>query len=203
MNKTQIEDLIRILHILGIAFSIFLALATAVTISSLFERDIFKGEQETKIGGSVGSWFHLKIGLVGGALLAGGVILVSTLLPIEPNFSPSYSGLSSTQGITRVIWIVLMIACAPIAEELLFRGIMFYGISRSWGQTAGTILVTLLFTLIHITKIGAYWPAFFALLFLGASNIYLRIRAKSLGPSIALHSSYNLIITISILLPEN
>lgn len=114
--------------------------------------------------------------LAGGTLLAGGVMLISTLLPIEQNVNPSHFGLLSTEGISRIIRIILMIICAPIAEELLFRGKMFYGISRSWGQTTGIILVTRLFTILHITKNAAYCPAFFALIFLGASTIYLRIR---------------------------
>lgn len=203
ITKTHLGNSIQVLRILSIAFGISLATVTAITLSWFFEKDLFRGEQETKIGWSWGPWVYLKIGLAGGTLLAGGVMLISTLLPIEPNVNPSHFGLLSTEGISRIIRMILMIICAPIAEELLFRGIMFYGISRSWGQTTGIILVTLLFAILHITKIAAYWPAFFALIFLGASTIYLRIRSKSLGPSIALHSSYNLIIAISVLLSEN
>lgn len=203
VTKTYIEDPTRILRVLGIAFSILLATAAAIMISWFFERDLFKGEQETKIGWSWGSWFYLKLGLGGGVLLAGGLIFILTLFPIESNLNSSYFGLSSTQGISRIIRVILMIVCAPIAEEFLFRGVMFYGISRSWGQTTGAILVTFLFALFHIEKIAVYWPAFFAFIFLGAFTLYLRLRSQSLSPAMVLHSSYNLTIAIFVLLQEN
>jgi len=203
VTKTHLEDPIQILRILGITFSIILATVTTVIISWFFERDLFKGEQQAKIGWSWGSWFYLKMGLAGGAFLAGAIILISTLLPIDSNLNSVHFGLLSTQGISRFILIILMVVCAPIAEELLFRGVMFYGISRSWGQPTGCILVTLLFALSHITKITAYWPTFFALIFLGTFTLFLRLRSQSISPPMFLHSSYNLIVAIFVLLQEN
>lgn len=52
--------------------------------------------------------------------------------------------------------------------------------------------------LLHVTEFTAYWPAAFAITALGASALALRIRASALGPAIAAHFAYNLVMVAAI-----
>ncbi len=83
-------------------------------------------------------------------------------------------------------------------EEFLFRGVLFTGFSRSWGVPAASLIVTLMFALVHIPETMHYWPALAAIALTGASALALRLRTGSLGPAVALHAAYNLIIVLGL-----
>ena len=71
---------------------------------------------------------------------------------------------------------------APPVEEFLFRGLLFKGFSESWGLTAGGIVVSALFVLLHIPETWHYWPANFAVAALAAATLITRRLTGSLFP---------------------
>lgn len=87
-------------------------------------------------------------------------------------------------------WCAIAI-CAPVAEEVLFRGFLFPGLTTSRLGTGGTILLTsLVFMMVH----GAQYE-WFDLLQVGAVGVALgvaRARSSSLLAPIAMHVALNL-----------
>ncbi len=101
-------------------------------------------------------------------------------------------------------WWVLLLAAgigAPIAEELLFRGMLFSGLRRSPLALSGAALVSTLFwTSLHAT----YSPYGLALLVLiGLYFCWLRETSGSLWPPIAAHAVYNSAIVLALAFSGN
>lgn len=97
-------------------------------------------------------------------------------------------------GPTRIFWISLALFFAPFIEELLFRGVMLSGFTYSFGITKASIIVTLLFIVIHIFEAIHYLPAFGGITLIAVIVLYLRLKYKALGPPIAAHFGYNFVI---------
>ncbi len=141
-------------------------------------------------------------------MLAGGVLgliyLLVALFLVPPDPTTSLGPLTqiaNRPGIPRLAWMFLALVVAPPLEEFLFRGVLFAGFSRSFGLTAASILVTALFTLLHLPETIHYWPAAVAITLVGLFALILRIRAQSLGPAVALHFAYNLVIVLAVFAP--
>jgi membrane protease YdiL (CAAX protease family) len=95
-------------------------------------------------------------------------------------------------GAARVLWAVLALAVAPPTEELLFRGVLYGGLARSWGARAAAVATTVLFVALHATEIGRFWPGWAVISALGALALRARLKTGSLVPAIALHAAYNM-----------
>jgi membrane protease YdiL (CAAX protease family) len=72
------------------------------------------------------------------------------------------------------------------------RGIIFGGLTKSFGKFAAAILSTLLFISLHfpIEQI----IDLLVLITLSVGGLSLRLKTKAIGPSIAFHLSYNLMV---------
>jgi membrane protease YdiL (CAAX protease family) len=75
----------------------------------------------------------------------------------------------------------------PIAEEILFRGVIQTHLVQRWGTLAGIFVSSLLFVLVHV-DVALFAPLFAISLALG----FLRHRFGTLWGSILLHSLNNL-----------
>ena len=70
--------------------------------------------------------------------------------PIIPSFVVDVYQSAQSQGSLLLLWLAIVIA-APIAEEIIFRGFIFRGWVRPTQRPMlGILIVTLLFTIIHI-----------------------------------------------------
>jgi membrane protease YdiL (CAAX protease family) len=81
---------------------------------------------------------------------------------------------------------VLLIAIAPVAEEVFFRGFLYQAFRNSYGVWPGAILSGLVFGVIHFE--------FFKLVQLAALGVILALlfeKTRSLWPSIMLHAINN------------
>lgn len=110
---------------------------------------------------------------------------------------PSHANLPSK--ILLVVWVTIE---APLAEETLFRGILFQGLRHFFGRFTpdqvavffGALLSGLTFGLAH------FEPHTFPILaFLGIALAYVFQRARSLWASITVHAIFNALAAISIL----
>jgi membrane protease YdiL (CAAX protease family) len=89
------------------------------------------------------------------------------------------------------IWITMIIA-APIAEELLFRGLLFRGLAESRiGMFAGVVLASVVFGLCHYLGFG--WDRVFATGLIGFLFAWLRWRYENLGTCMVAHAVTNFI----------
>ncbi len=124
------------------------------------------------------------------------VSFVINLIPFSDEMVGSFNESYSLIGTGNIIITYLSVALvAPIAEEILFRGLIFTRLKKGMHFSVAIIISSLLFALAHGDLIWMI-PTFF----LGASSAWIFEKTKSLLPSIALHLFNNIlaVLTISI-----
>jgi membrane protease YdiL (CAAX protease family) len=138
-------------------------------------------------------------GIVGGLLGISYLLGARLLTPPDAGHSLGpMVRMATTPGFPRLCWVLLALVVAPPIEELLFRGVLFAGFSRSWGRPVGAVVTTVLFVLMHAPAILWYWPTALVFTLLGAFALALRLRAGALGPAVALHVAYNLVLVLAV-----
>ncbi len=94
---------------------------------------------------------------------------------------------------------LLIVACIagviPLMEELLFRGVFLFGLSRRYGALFGILLSAALFGVVHLGAVPAVYASVAGLV-LG----WLALAARSVWPGVALHGAFN---AVPVLLPEH
>ena len=93
-----------------------------------------------------------------------------------------------------------VVVLTPVAEELLFRGVLFQGLARRWGVRAAAIVSSTLFGLAHVESAGLD-SAFLVVstgLF-GVANVWLLRRYRSLLAPILSHVLVNAVGTAAFL----
>lgn len=150
-------------------------------------------------------------------LLGFGLQIALTLLleplmrELVPDGNPQALGpiLSEVSGTAAKLLFVLAIALlAPVAEELLFRGMLTYTLAARKGSVFGLLVGSLVFAVLHATSLSGdnaeaivkaavvTLPALFVVgLVLGS----IALRFKRLGPSIFTHVGFNAVAVIVIL----
>ncbi len=103
------------------------------------------------------------------------------------------------QGLEIPLFIIGVVVLAPIAEELLFRGILLRSFMRRTSAGWAVMISALVFALVHVAgDPGTYYylPAFMAL---GLVSGYRAVRTGSLSQSISLHIGFNLLASLLII----
>jgi membrane protease YdiL (CAAX protease family) len=90
----------------------------------------------------------------------------------------------STGGI--VLFAIVAVVMAPLAEELYFRGFVFKGFANSWGWVWGAAVSGVVFSLAHMQL-----TLFFPLFALGFGLAWVYHHTGSLWTSITLHAVFN------------
>ena len=139
------------------------------------------------------SWKDALIGAIGLFVLVMGWELLSRLTGREAAPDIMVDVLKSAQG-ERALWLLILGLCvaAPISEELLARGFLFYGWSETFLKVPGAIcLSSLVWTALHV-QYDFNWLFFGEVFCLGLWFGYLRYRSNSTGLTIVLHGLNNL-----------
>ena len=159
-------------------------------------RERLRDTSELGIAWVRGDGASLWLGSGAGALVAA-VTFVFALVwfPPEPGqpLGPM-TELSSTPGPGRIYVGVIALALAPFLEELLFRGVLFAGLSASWGRAPAAVVSTLAFIALHATELRFYPAAGFGIVALATLALWLRLRFCALGPAVAAHLTYNSVL---------
>ncbi len=79
-----------------------------------------------------------------------------------------------------------LVVCAPVGEELLFRGLGFRAIERRHGLGVGALVVSLIFAGVHLNVTG-----FGALFMVSMCLCWVTSKTDSLIPAMLLHAAYN------------
>ena len=166
--------------------------------------------------GSLGADFGLVARLPGGrwttaALwLLAGVALQLAILPFL-QIIVDVHGKAETQDVVEqfkqargpalVLFAVIVVTVAPVAEELLFRGALLRALQRRMTPAWAVFVSALAFAAVHpllSPSIGSVIaiPGLFALGLLSAA---LAIRTGNLSASILLHAGFNLLTAVSVL----
>jgi membrane protease YdiL (CAAX protease family) len=99
------------------------------------------------------------------------------------------NGAKSPFGLIAVFLLVGVIA--PIAEEILFRGVVFSGLRDSWGEGWAIVVSSVLFGVMHLQPLVIVPTAILGVLLAKVFSM-----TRSLWASIALHSAYNTTIML-------
>ena len=143
-------------------------------------------------------WIY-AIALAG--LMTGAAIVFEKLLPhretsLEKLLKLSYS--------VRVMVAALAVLTAPLVEEVVYRGVLYAGIERDWGKSAGVVVVTFLFALVHVPQYWGSYAAITAIVTLSLALTLLRALTGKLAPCVMAHLVYNGIQAVALLLsPDN
>ncbi len=122
------------------------------------------------------------------------------VLPPDDLPQPLFDAMISGPFSLQVWWALMLIGLFPVVEEVLLRGVLFTGLSQSWGPGMAGLMTTMIFVGVHMPKVLEYWPAVLAVSLIGSLTVLLRIRTESLAPGIALHSTYNgVLVTVAFL----
>ncbi len=184
--------------ILGLALSG----AIAITLSILWFKKEVKDRSKTGGAWGVGKPKAIFAGLGIGTLVAVGFLITVALIHKTSDTATMgpLTRMANQPGIGQMAWILIALLLAPPIEELLFRGVLFGGICRSWGAAWAAIVTTAVFILLHVNEMIHFWPAFVFVAIMAAAALWMRLRTRAIAPSIALHFGYNLVLVVIVLL---
>lgn len=144
------------------------------------------------------------------AWLLGGVALQVAILPFlqvlvnvhgRVDTQDVVEQFERAQGANLVLFAVLVVTVAPLAEELLFRGALLRALMRRTTPAWAAIGSALLFAAVHplsSPEIGSL-IAVPGLFLLGLVSAGAAIRTGNLSASILLHAGFNLLTAIAVL----
>ena len=104
---------------------------------------------------------------------------IPTMLDIIPMFPPTIPGLLAAVALGAV--------AVPVAEEFLFRGVVYRWMRGRWGVAGGTVVTSLVFALLHPPG----WVETPQIFLIGLLLAWLYERSGSLWPSMVLHGVNN------------
>ena len=123
-----------------------------------------------------------------GAVLGWGHLWLTVLLtPTQVSGEGPLTQMATKPGPDRVLWVLLVLLWAPPVEELLFRGVAYGGLHRSWGPVWAAVVTTVVFVGLHMGEIRYFWPAALSLAAVASMALVLRLRTQAMGPPVALH----------------
>ncbi|HLZ58541.1 MAG TPA: CPBP family intramembrane glutamic endopeptidase [Ktedonosporobacter sp.] len=100
-------------------------------------------------------------------------------------------GLLQQKPISFGVEVFVLCLLAPFAEEVLFRGFLFQWLARRFNVWAGVLVSALIFTTVHWSIFGFANTAL-----LGIFSALLLRTTRSLWPSVALHSLWNILFVL-------
>lgn len=111
-----------------------------------------------------------------------------TLLPLPGILTASYARTSDgfRQGTDRLLAFVSVIALAPVAEEIVFRGYLLGRLLEWFDARQGIFISAALFALCHVSFLWILYAGF-----MGVLLAWVSIREDNLSYSIALHIGFN------------
>lgn len=139
-------------------------------------------------------WVHATALAV---LMMGVAILFSKILPHQETDLEKILKLGTS---VRVLTALLAVLSAPLVEEVVYRGVLYPGLERSWGAAAGVAGATFLFALVHVPQYWGSWAAISTIVLLSLVLTVLRAATGSILPGVATHFFYNGVQSISLLL---
>ena len=128
--------------------------------------------------------------------LPGHKALVALLSLEAPGGAAGASGALAAAGgpAARAMWVAVLVLCAPLWEELMFRGFLLPALARRAPPAAAVGLSALAFALVHFSREG-----FLPLLALGCVFGAAYARTGNLAAPVALHAGWNVYLLVQVL----
>lgn len=139
--------------------------------------------------------------VMGTFVIVYGVTIAVGILVQEPD-TPFKQMLETSYGVRVAVGIVAVLT-APIAEEVVYRGVLYPAIARRFGAVASVIAVSALFLLVHAEQYAAAPAIMLPLGLLSVALTTLRAVSGSIMPSVVLHVLFNGVqVALLLLVPE-
>src|SRR5690606_3721472 len=147
------EDLLRIatkdptgifLQILGLIPAHLITLAAAWFVITRLRQDSFTEALGWKSGGV--RWWHYVLIVVGFFAL---IVAVGQYIPMVED---ELTRIAMSSQAAMIAIAVMAVVTAPITEEVIYRGALYSAFQRRVGPFLSIIVVTLLFTSVHIPQ---------------------------------------------------
>lgn len=143
--------------------------------------------------------------LLGQRIIVLGIATVAEGLGAElPVVQETFRTIAQRPGAVP-LFVVTTVVFAPLAEEILFRGVLFQGLRQRTGFWVAALVSALLFTLPHLAEGGGVFASGVitsGILPLGIVFAALVERRGNLAPAIVAHATYNAIgVAVLVLLP--
>lgn len=172
-----------VLQIFGILPAHLLTIFLAWLIVTRGRRYSFRETLGWERGGF--RWWHYCVILGGFLVVAAGV---EAYFPQQEN-----ELLRILKSSRSAVYIVAFVATftAPIVEEVVYRGVLYSAFQRKFGISAAFVFATLLFALVHVPQYYPSYSTIFLLVLLSLTLTAIRIKAGNLFPCIVLHTLFN------------
>lgn len=142
----------------------------------------------------------LAVGIVGGMLTYGINSVIGMFVVPEDMVEQQLLRDALTGGRALVIAIVVAVLIAPIAEELLFRGVLFRALRRRVGRWPAAVLSALIFTGVHVEIVFSQPLALTGLFAFGVVLAWSLDRFQHLAVPIVAHAVFNGISLVLVVL---
>lgn len=106
----------------------------------------------------------------------------------------------------KITFFTAAVVMAPVTEELMFRGVLLKAVQHR-GRVFMIVMTAAVFTIVHILGLDLERPLASAavvlppVFILGALLAWVTLRKDRLGPAIFIHSGWNLLAAIVLLIP--
>lgn len=145
--------------------------------------------------GSAGYFFGL-FSLIALVSLFWNVALTLSGVEIEPQEVVEY--FRDVDGGMKFFALFSVMFLAPVSEELVFRGVMYGGLKNRIGAVFSAVIVSILFAAVHFSL-----PAFMPIFVLSLLLIAVYERYGDLRASMVVHSLFNSLMSLLMLVDEN
>lgn len=145
-------------------------------------------------GGGVRMWMAYPAILIGFFAVA---YVVSAYFPEQDN-----ELLRMLRSSRSALYITAFLATftAPFVEEVVYRGVLYSSFQRLLGSPASFLIVTFLFALVHVPQYYPSYSTIFLLVLLSLTLTTIRVKTNNLLPCIILHTLFNGIQSVGLLL---
>jgi membrane protease YdiL (CAAX protease family) len=146
---------------------------------------------------AVAGWLAVGVGLsiVGNILLAP----LSAIVDLDEPAQEVSRVIERAPTGGRILMGVAVVLIAPPVEELLFRGALLRSLQRRWSAAVAVFASALIFAAIHLVDPGARF-VLPALLLMGLVSGYQAVKHQDLARSVLLHSGFNLLTAVLLIL---
>jgi len=154
----------------------------------------------TGLAWAFGGWDGAMKSLVIGSFLGLGPLLLDGVYRPYPvhthQMTEPINYMVVTPGVQQLAAIAMLVFLGPVAEEMMYRGVLYGGCRKSLGPLLAAIITTGIFVAMHFPnyiyapfKIVPYIVVSLALL-------WCRLKWGAIGPAIAAHGGYNLVAVV-------
>lgn len=136
----------------------------------------------------------------GAAILSGFFVIAAVTSYFVPEQDNDLLRMLKTSRGAVIAIAFLATFTAPLVEEVVYRGVLYSALQRSFGLATSVILTTLFFAAVHVPQ---YYPSFstiFLICLLSLVLTLVRVKTGNLLPCVVLHTIFNGVQSILLIL---